>query len=90
MNEPDPFPCYQDMISYDSDCEGINKKLEDYMKYYQATINDCEITNLKEVPSWHVPKGAKSQFRIFAHTYKGWKVMKMFSGCLASILKYEN
>jgi hypothetical protein len=71
-----------------TDRESVMAHFDWCRKYYKATDADCSMSNEQDAPSWQAP--LKFHYTLTLHTYLGWKVYMLMTGCLASKPEYED
>ena len=80
-------PGFQYMASSD-DAKTIEKRHKEHKKYYKATNKDVTISRIFPYPQ-REKTNLKSRWCITYHTYIGWKVYMLSTGCFGQIPAYE-
>jgi hypothetical protein len=68
--------------------ESVMSHFESCLRYYKATDADCSMSNEQDAYNWQAP--IKFHYTLTLHTYVGWKVYMLMTGCLASKPEYED
>jgi len=78
------------MITYSNEADVV-KHHENAQRLYNATEQDCYISDMETIPNYSIDyrDGFRTRYLLNAFTYKGWKVIKMHSGCFASKPQFE-
>jgi hypothetical protein len=84
------WPTFTNMISGESE-QTIRQRHAEYLARFDSLEADCLLLNLESIaPSDPDHKrGYRTRYRLEAHTYEGWKVLKLHSGCFAMIPALE-
>ena len=76
------------MCSFFHTADEITDAFRGNQKSFDATDEDCTIENITKAPDLPL-RGPKCHFDVVMHTYRGWKVFMLMTGCLASMPEYE-
>lgn len=68
--------------------ESVHKHFQSCLSHYKATEADCSMSNESDAYKWQAP--IQFHYSLTLHTYLGWKVYMLMTGCFASKPAFED
>ena len=68
--------------------ESVHKHFQSCLSHYNATTADCSMSNEEDARPYQAP--ILFHYTLTLHTYLGWKVYMLITGCFASKPEFED